>query len=59
MVYITFKKHAAKRTRYIRANQLPFMIKKLLEEIMERCLTDKYLNAKSKTDSRTYNKIKS
>lgn len=56
MVYITFKKHAAKRTRYIRANQLPFMIKQLLEEIMKRCLTDKYLNAKSKTDSRIYNK---
>ena len=56
-VNITFDKHAPLKKRYVRANQSPFMNKKLSKEIMKRSrLRNKFLNAKSYIDRKAYNK---
>ena len=56
-VNITLDKHAPLKKRYFRANQSPFMNKKLSKEIMKRsCLRNKFLNTKSDVDSKAYNK---
>ena len=54
---ITLDKHAPLKKRYVRANQSPFMNKKLSKEIMKRSrLRNKFLNIKSDTDRKAYNK---
>ena len=56
-VNITYDKHAPLKERYVRANQSPFMNKKLSKEIMKRShLRNKFLNTKSDIDRKTYNK---
>ena len=51
-VNITLDKHAPLKKRYVRANQSPFMNKKLSKEIMKRShLRNKFLNTKSDIDS--------
>ena len=47
-VNITLDKYAPLKKRYVRANQSPFMNKKMSKEIMKRsCLRNKFLNTKS------------
>ena len=56
-VNITLEKHAPLKKRYVRANQSPFMNKKLSKEIMKRSrLRNKFLNTKSDIDRKAYNK---
>ena len=56
-VNITLDKHAPLKKRYVRANQSPFMNKKLSKEIMKRSrLRNKFLNTKSDIDRKAYNK---
>ena len=56
-VNITLDKHAPLKKRYVRANQSPFMNKKLSKEITKRsCLRNKFLNTKSDIDRKAYNK---
>ena len=46
-VNITLDKHAPLKKRYVRANQSPFMYKKLSKEVMKRSrLRNKFLNTK-------------
>ena len=50
-------KYAPLKKRYVRANQSPFMNKKLSKEITKRsCLRNKFLNTKSDIDRKAYNK---
>ena len=57
-VNITLDKHAPLKKRYARANNSPFMNKKLSKEIMKRSrLRKKILNTKSDIDRKTYNEI--
>ena len=57
MVNATPEKHAPSKTRYTRANQVPYMNKKLSKEIMKRSrLRNKFLNTKSDLDGKAYNK---
>ena len=52
-VNITLDKHAPLKKRYVRANQSPFMNKKLSKEIMKRSrLRNKFLNTKSDIDKK-------
>ena len=54
---ITLDKHAPLMKRYIRANQFPFINKKLSKEIMKRSrLRNKFLNTQSDIDRKAYNK---
>ena len=54
---ITLDKHAPLKKRYVRANQSPFMNKKLSKEIMKKSrLRNKFLNTKSDIDRKAYNK---
>ena len=56
-VNISLDKHVPLKKRYVRANQSPFMNKKLSKEIMKRsCLRNKFLNTKSDIDRKAYNK---
>ena len=56
-VNVTFEKHAPSKARYTRANQAPYMNKKLSKEIMKRSrLRNKFLNTKSDLDRKAYNK---
>ena len=56
-VNITLEKHAPSKARYTRANQAPYMNKKLSKEIMKRSrLRNKFLNTKSDLDRKAYNK---
>ena len=51
------EKHAPSKKRYTRANQEPYMNKKLIKEIMKRSrLRNKFLNTKSDLDRKAYNK---
>ena len=51
-----FAKHAPSKTRYSRANQAPYMNKKLSKEIMKRSgLRNKFLNTKSDLGRKAYN----
>ena len=53
----TIKRHAPIQKRYVRANEVPFINKKINKEIMKRCrLRNKFLNAKSDIDKKAYNK---
>ena len=53
----TLEKHAPSKARYTRANQAPYMNKKLSKEIMKRSrLRNKFLNTKSDLDRKAYNK---
>ena len=57
MVNATLEKHAPSQTRYTRANQVPYMNKKLSKEIMKTSrLRNKFLNTKSNLDRKAYNK---
>ena len=57
MVNATPEKHAPSKTRYTRANQVPYMNKKLSKEIMKRSrLRNKFLNTKSDLNGKAYNK---
>ena len=56
-VNITLDKHAPLKKRYVRANQSPFMNRKLSKEVMKRSsLRYKFLNTKSDIDRKAYNK---
>ena len=56
-VNATLEKHALSKIRYTRANQAPYMNKKLSKETMKRSrLRNKFLNTKSDLDRKTYNK---
>ena len=56
-VNATLEKHAPSKVRYTRANQAPYMNKKLSKEIMKRSrLRNKFLNTKSDLDRKAYNK---
>ena len=49
--------HAPIKKRYVRANQAPFINKKINKEIMKRSrLRNKFLNTKSDIDRKAYNK---
>ena len=53
----SLKKHAPLKKRYVRANQAPFMNKKINKEIMKRSrLRNKFLKSKTDVDRRAYNK---
>ena len=53
----TLEKHSPSKARYTRANQAPYMNKKLSKEIMKRSrLRSKFLNTKSDLDRKAYNK---
>ena len=52
-----FNEHAPLKKRYVRANQAPFMNKKLSKEIMTRSrLRNKFLKTKTDTNRKAYNK---
>ena len=52
-----FNNHAPLKKRYVRANQAPFMNKKLSKEIMTRSrLRDKFLKTKTGENRKAYNK---
>ena len=52
-----FNKHAPLKRRYVRANQAPFMNKKLSKEIMTRSrLRNKFLKTKTDANRKAYNK---
>ena len=56
-VNITLEKRGPLKKRYVRANQSPFMNKKLSKEIMKTShLRNKFLNTKSDIDRKVYNK---
>ena len=56
-VNVTLEKNAPSKTRYVRANQAPYMNKKLSKEIMKRSrLRNKFLNTRSELDRKVYNK---
>ena len=51
------QRHAPIKKRYVRANQAPFMNKKINKEIMKRSrLRNNFLNTKSDIDRKAYNK---
>ena len=52
-----FNEHAPLKKRYVRANQAPFMNKKLSKEIMTSSrLRNKFLKTKTDADRKAYNK---
>ena len=54
---VTLEKHAPTKKRYTRANQAPYMNKKLSKEIMERSrLRNRFLNTRKDLDRKAYNK---
>ena len=54
---VTLDTHVPVKKRYVRANQSPFMNKKLSKEIMKKSrLRNKFLNTKSDIDRKAYNK---
>ena len=56
-VNTTLDKHAPLKKRYVRANQSPFMNKKLSKEIVKGSrLRNTFLNTKSDIDRKAYNK---
>ena len=56
-VTVTLEKHTSSKARYTRANQAPYVNKKLSKEIMKRSrLRNKFLNTKSDLDRKAYNK---
>ena len=56
---VTLEKHAPTKKRYARANQAPYMNKKLSKEIMKRSYRrNKYWNTRSDPDRKAYNKQK-
>ena len=51
------EKHAPMKKRFVRANQVPFVDKKISKEIMKRSrLRNKFLHSKSDIDRKAYNK---
>ena len=51
------QRHAPIKKRYVRANQVPFINKKINKEIMKRSrLRNKFLNTKKDIDRKAYNK---
>ena len=53
----TLQRHTPIEKRYVRANQAPFINKKMNKEIMKRsCLRNKFLNTKIDIDRKAYNK---
>ena len=56
-IYNILETHAPLKKRYVRANQGPFMNKKISKEIMKRShLRNKFLNSKSDIDRKAYNR---
>ena len=54
---VTLKKHAPTKKRYARANQAPYMNKKLIKEIIKRShLRNKFLKTRSDLGRKAYNK---
>ena len=54
---VTLDKHAPTKIRYARANQAPYMNKKLSKKIMKRSrFRTKFLNTRSDLDRKAYNK---
>ena len=57
VVHDTFEEHAPLKKRYVRANQAPFMNKRLSREIMKRSrLRNTFLKSKKEADRIIYNK---
>lgn len=55
-IFPAFNKYLQSKKKYIRANDAPFMTKKLHKVIMKRSLTkNKFLKSKSLIDSKNYN----
>ena len=53
----TFETHAPLKKQYVRANQAPFINRKINKEILKRSrLKNKFLDSKSDLDRRAYNK---
>ena len=51
------QRHAPIKKRHVRANQVPFINKKINKEIMKRSrLRNKFLNTKNDIDRKAYNK---
>ena len=56
-VFQVFENHVPLKTRYVRANQAPFITKKISKEIMIRTrLRNKFFKTKKETDREKYNK---
>ena len=55
-VNVTLEKHTPIKTRYSRANQAPYVNKKLSKEIMKRSQIQEFLNARSDHDRKAYNR---
>ena len=56
-VFQVFENHVPLKTRYVRANQAPYITKKLSKEIMIRTrLRNKFFKTKKETDREKYNK---
>ena len=56
-VNATLEKHAPSKARYTRANQAPYMNKRLIKEIMKSSrLRNKFINTKSNLDRKAYDK---
>ena len=56
-IYNRFDKHAPSKQKYLRANEAPFMTKKLYREIMKISrLRNNFLRTKSQEDRLKYNK---
>ena len=57
VTFNTFEKHAPLKQRHIRANQAPFMNKKISKEIMKRSrLKNAFLKSKTEIDRLEYNR---
>ena len=58
-VNIILEKHAATWKKNVRANQAPFITETLSKQIMKRSrLRNKFLNTKSDSDRKAYNKLR-
>ena len=56
-VNVTLQKHTPSKTRYARANQAPYVNKKLSKEIIKMSwLRNKFVNTRSYLDREAYNK---
>ena len=56
-VNVTLQKHTPSKTRYARANQAPYVNKKLSKEIIKMSwLRNKFVNTRSYLDREVYNK---
>ena len=56
-VFQVFEKHVPLKKKYVRANQAPFIDKKINKEIMKRSrLRNRFFKTKNETDRENYNR---